>query len=101
MVMTVMSSPPKRALLSGGSSEKSQKELKRTARLIRAMGKIPMICPGNSKHPNEIKGDADPKCGPAKAGPNNKETADMDQPEYGLFEDVYRRKICGKIARVH
>jgi hypothetical protein len=52
------------------------------------MRKVPVKGPGDSKHPDEIKPKAYCEGDCANSGPKHHDTAKMDGPKNGLFENI-------------
>ena len=51
-----------------------------------------MVHPSYSEHANNVERHAHGKRCPAKTCPQHKDATDMDSPERGLFDEVYRVK---------
>lgn len=101
MMVPMMTGPPERTFLCTGQTQKPENKLEGAAGLVGSMRKIAVIDAGDGKHPNKIESDTNPERSPAKSGPEDEETADMNQPENALFYEVHRGKIGGDVARVH
>src|SRR5665213_2215430 len=78
MVMTMMSGPPKRALLTTGSSPKSQDKLKEPAGFVSAVRKITVIGPRDGKHAGIVHKNPHRNRGPAHACKDGKNSNYMN-----------------------
>lgn len=59
VVQTMRSGPPKRAFLRRRRSQKREKQLEETARLVRAMREVAVVDAGNREHAQEVSSRCD------------------------------------------
>jgi hypothetical protein len=90
MVVSMVGSPPDRALLSGGRSEKCQDKLKETTCLIRPVREIAVVDPGDCKHAEHVQRHTYRECCPTKSDNEYQQASEMDRPEGRLLDDVKR-----------
>jgi len=94
VMMTVMSSPPKRPTLYSCSSHNGKYKLTPTRGFESTVGKVAMIKPSDGEHTNEIENDSCYDCCPAPLNPENTEAGEMHCDERKDAKPIGSRLYC-------
>ena len=93
VVMPVVRGPPKNSLLRGRLRHERNYELKRAARFVRTMRKIPVIAGCNEKHPHDKNRQTRDQIRPAKRKKENAERQEVNRRKRNRLKNRNARAV--------